>query len=373
MRTILIKSKKLLNKTPSGGQFYSAFSTIEALFDEAKSEFGDRLIIGVDFAGGNEEDLKKYFKAPYKVERQILYPLWSKTNIGFWEYVHCLTEDIYYKNLFHSRVLFHVRGIQDWVVQDLPGKRTKVQRHLFVKYLSRMAYRHLVPSSFLKDQLIKHYRFNPKRVDVIPNGYDPKLFFPEERCVAYKAIERKYPITKSKLTVLHVSDLSYKKNIEAVFLVSRELLKSRDIELLIVGGRNEAAINDARRKAKGYGLLEKTRFIGPVMQSELRHFYNIADLFLYPSRFDSFGKPALECMACGCPLLVSTRSGITDFFNDPRFVVDHNDIENMIKLSLATLDMRRNNDELRADLSRKAQEFTWDCSADRLIDYYLNL
>ena len=53
------------------------------------------------------------------------------------------------------------------------------------------------------------------------------------------------------------------------------------------------------------GLGERIIFPGFVPDEEIPKFYNLAELFLFPSIYEGFGIPILEAMACGCPVITS--------------------------------------------------------------------
>ena len=50
--------------------------------------------------------------------------------------------------------------------------------------------------------------------------------------------------------------------------------------------------------------------IRPCTAGELPDWYRAADVFVFPSLFEGFGLPPLEAMACGCPVLSSTRGAL---------------------------------------------------------------
>ena len=48
-------------------------------------------------------------------------------------------------------------------------------------------------------------------------------------------------------------------------------------------------------------------FLSGIAQSDLSELYGSADAMIFPSRYEGFGLPPLEAMACGCPVVATTR------------------------------------------------------------------
>jgi glycosyltransferase involved in cell wall biosynthesis len=374
MKKILIKSKKINNSLPSGGQFYSAFSTINALFKEYNTSiYVDDIILGVYYPHENENNLKKYLRMSYKRDKNIIYPVNSELNKGKWDYIHLLTEDMIPYDIFSRKVFLHIRGIQDWVIHKDLKEKTKYGRHLFIKYLSRVAYKQFVPSTHLKNELISFYHFSPKNIVIMPNGYDSDTFKPVSKETACSVLFNNYQISITKLSILHVSDLSYKKNIEGLFNCFKLILKKIDANLLIVGGRTPELIEFYKRLAEKMGISDNLLFVGRVRQEDLVHFYGAVNLSIFPSRSESFGKPALEAMACGCPTIVSVNTAASDYMKDSELLVNPHDIKQIASIAVKIL----TDIEYAVIQSQKAidysKEYTWENVAQKLISYYLSL
>jgi glycosyltransferase involved in cell wall biosynthesis len=86
-----------------------------------------------------------------------------------------------------------------------------------------------------------------------------------------------------------------------------------------------------------------------------------------PSLYESFGLPALEAMACGCPVLVSNLAAFPEVYGDAAFYCNPNDTEDMA-LKLLKLSKDR---KLRQRLVRKgrarAKRYSWKKSADQIL------
>jgi glycosyltransferase involved in cell wall biosynthesis len=102
--------------------------------------------------------------------------------------------------------------------------------------------------------------------------------------------------------VLTVATLEPRKNLQV--LVEAHRLLGGDLELAVVGGEGwgEQPLLD------GPGI----RRLGFVSDEELARLYRGAAVVAYPSRFEGFGIPVLEAMACGAPVVVSSHSSLDE-------------------------------------------------------------
>jgi glycosyltransferase involved in cell wall biosynthesis len=87
---------------------------------------------------------------------------------------------------------------------------------------------------------------------------------------------------------------------------------------LIVGGSKGWYYEEIFATAESLGLAstERVRFLGRVPDDELPLWYNVADVFTYPSRYEGFGLPALEAMSCATPVVVSNTAALPEVVGD---------------------------------------------------------
>ena len=69
-----------------------------------------------------------------------------------------------------------------------------------------------------------------------------------------------------------------------------------------------------KRLAREHGVRERVTFAG--YQDDIAPYYGAADAFVLPALYDSFPDAAMEAMACGLPVVTSTRSGAAELVTE---------------------------------------------------------
>ncbi|HIE38916.1 MAG TPA: glycosyltransferase family 1 protein [Anaerolineales bacterium] len=144
---------------------------------------------------------------------------------------------------------------------------------------------------------------------------------------------------------------------------------------LVVAGRlperDTPFTPDPRRQAQALGLEPGwVRFIGPVAEEEKPALYRGAVAFLFPSRYEGFGLPPLEAMACGTPVVGSDTTSIPEVVGDAGVLVDPDDAAGMAGAAIQLAE----DPDFRAELSRRAlaqaARFSWERTARETLAAY---
>jgi D-inositol-3-phosphate glycosyltransferase len=151
-------------------------------------------------------------------------------------------------------------------------------------------------------------------------------------------------------------------------------LRSR-LVVLVAGGPSGSGLAQPtalQRLGTALGLADVLRFLPPQSRDSLVDVYRAADVVAVPSYNESFGLVALEAQACGTPVVAARVGGLPVAVTDgvSGLLVDgHGDVQWADALgSVALVPGRR--DELAARTVGHARAFSWDRTADALLDTY---
>lgn len=165
----------------------------------------------------------------------------------------------------------------------------------------------VVPSNFSSTILEKQ---GIKNIVVKPTGLDLKNFHPN---VEYEFIKKKYNV--SGPMVLFVGRLVLEKNIMLIIDSAQKILNKISNVKFIIAGKGPAE-EHYKNLVKNKGLSESFIFAGFVKDEELPALYRAADVFAFPSFFDTQGLVVLEAMATGTSAVVPKNSAAAEFITD---------------------------------------------------------
>lgn len=118
------------------------------------------------------------------------------------------------------------------------------------------------------------------------------------------------------------------------------------------------------------GPLEGVRTFPKVPEAELVHWYNAAEVFVFPSLNEGFGLPALEAMACGTPVLGSNIAALTEVTGNAGLLVNPWDAEALAQAMQQLVSSRDLRHRLRRQGLQRAKAFTWTRAAEKTLQVY---
>jgi glycosyltransferase involved in cell wall biosynthesis len=171
---------------------------------------------------------------------------------------------------------------------------------------------------------------------------------------------------------LYVGGLDFRKNVPAL-LAAYDRVREAGCEVQLVLAGSEFVGDDRRLEfveirermeaSKHRADIVRTGFIE---RADLVALYSGALAFVFPSLYEGFGLPALEAMACGCPVIAYRNSSIPEVVDAAGMLLDpREDLAAAIREVIGNEGLRRN---LSAAGLVRAAQFSWDASAQAFLE-----
>jgi UDP-glucose:(heptosyl)LPS alpha-1,3-glucosyltransferase len=180
-----------------------------------------------------------------------------------------------------------------------------LSRHERRLYQSKRLRGVIAVSEGLKRELIEQYGLAPSSIRVIPNGVDRAVFHPAESREAKSALRRELGLPETAFIAVFMGGDWDRKGLADVIRAVAQLPEAR---LVIVGRGNVAAFEQVAADAK---VSDRVQFVG--LQAHPERYLAAGDVFVCPSRYETFSMSGLEAAACGLPMLVVRTNGLEDF------------------------------------------------------------
>ena len=229
----------------------------------------------------------------------------------------------------------------------------------------RRAEKIIAISKHTKNDLVKHLKVPEEKIDVVYQGINHKLFKPTHN-----------PTPIKEPYILYVGSEQPRKNLSTLLKAFYKLKQGdrrfNDLKLVKVGnpGKMSSFRKNTLKIIDALNLDKDVVFAGFIPRKELPNYYSNAECLVLPSLYEGFGRPVVEAMACGCPVITSNTSSLPEVVGDAGLMVDPRDVnalENAMKEFLTNEELRRN--MVRKGLKR-ASSFSWEKTAKKTSEVY---
>ncbi len=236
----------------------------------------------------------------------------------------------------------------------------EVGKHLRKLYAFFYRYCKVIPvsiSPLVKKSVMEEYRFSDEQVPMIYNGIDLNKCIPKEE----------YEGKNSKINILHVGRFSEQKNhlglIESFKIVHDE--EPNTVLKLIGCGILESAVTE---KVKELNLVDCVEFLG--MKATVYPYFNKADIFVLPSKWEGMPITLIEAMATGLPIVAASVGGVPDMIeNNVTGILVDTQNENIADALITLIKNRK----LRQELGEAARTASSKFSVEAMEGQYAKL
>jgi glycosyltransferase involved in cell wall biosynthesis len=233
--------------------------------------------------------------------------------------------------------------LHDFTSLTMPGRhlfKTMASFNLFISESLERANRIAAVSALIANEAMRWFGVPREIIEIVPNGVD-EFFQPGDARGDY---------------ILFVGTLEPRKGIDDLIAAWHSLPQPRP-PLILCGERGWGVHVPAGIEVTGW-----------VDRERLRELYRRARIFVYPSRYEGFGIPPLEAMACGAPVIATRTGAIPDYAEGAALLIDPGNRDALREAMIRLLGDRRLQEDLSARGIERAKQFRWERSAQLMTE-----
>jgi glycosyltransferase involved in cell wall biosynthesis len=269
----------------------------------------------------------------FRVDRSPLGVLWQQTTLAG------IDADVLWGP--HGTLPLRTRvpavvTLHDFTSITMPGRhrlKTILSFNLIIGRSLEQAKRIACVSRLVADEAMRGFGIAARDIELVPNGVD-EFFSPGGEEGDY---------------ILFAGTLEPRKGLDELLEAWRSLNPRPRLVLCGDAGWKTRVPRDPGIEVTGY-----------VTRERLRELYRSARVFVYPSRYEGFGIPPLEAMACGAPVIATRTGAVPEFAEGAAVLIERGGLRDALARLLGDPVLRR---ELRAKGPERARLWTWDRGA----------
>ena len=306
----------------------------------------------------------------YEVRAKWPFPFgWTQFRLS-WEMMHRPTDVLFLPGSTMPRIVPKktVVTIHDMGFHHLPKLYKQRQVHIHetaVREAVKKAARIITVSEFTGRDLVESYGADPSRIAITPLGVDHSIYRPVtdaaviDECLTRHHLSRPFFVT--------VGRIEAKKNIVMLIKAFTEFKSRRGIgdpHKLVLIGIPGFGYDDVKRVIATSAVKSDIVELGYVSESDKPILLSAASALIHPSKYEGFGIPLVEAMACGCPVISSNAASLPEVAGEGNALLfSPDDVEALISQMQQVVSDESVAARLRAAGPARATGFTWEQTA----------
>ena len=255
---------------------------------------------------------------------------------------------------YHSKpVVFHIHALET----DRSGSLVNQEIYAIEKYGMELADRIIAVSHYTKENIIKYYHIDPRKISVVHNG----IYLPPPT-------DNHKAATTSPPMVLFLGRVTHQKGPYFFIQTAKKVLEKKPDTQFVIAGTGDLLINMIEQVAK-LRIGKNVHFTGFLDQTQVKKIYQLASIYVMPSVSEPFGLSALEALSHQVPSIISKQAGVNEVLNHV-LVSDFWDIDDLAGKILAVLEYQTLGKYLANHSHSDLKRISWEEAANKIIDLY---
>jgi len=273
------------------------------------------------------------------------------------------------KRLFHIPVVLHIHGGD----LNIYSSSSYLYKNIYDATVSESD-KIIVNSNDIKNKLLSLTGVIEDKVTVLSPGVSYDIFYPID-FKKLKSHQNSYNIDPNSIVLFFAGNAIKRKGLDILLTALSHLQIEQLNKITLIICSNGPEVEKTRNRLNQIpNLNNSTIFLNKVSQSELNILYNIATLFIFPSREEPLGLVGLEALACGTPVIGSNVGGIPEYINsDNGYLFDPNKPKDLSRIIGSLIDNPDIIESLKKNLDNRRSLHDISISANHLKKLFITL
>jgi len=273
------------------------------------------------------------------------------------------------KRLFHIPVVLHIHGGD----LNIYNSSSYLYKNIYDATVSESD-KIIVNSNDIKNKLLSLTGVIEDKVTVLSPGVSYDIFYPID-FKKLKSHQNSYNIDPNSIVLFFAGNAIKRKGLDILLTALSHLQIEQLNKITLIICSNGPEVEKTRNRLNQIpNLNNSTIFLNKVSQSELNILYNIATLFIFPSREEPLGLVGLEALACGTPVIGSNVGGIPEYINsDNGYLFDPNKPKDLSRIIGSLIDNPDIIESLKKNLDNRRSLHDISISANHLKKLFITL